>query len=84
MNQSLSGEQSWTGPDVCRTWDLKEEATGCRRGHRKGQAVETIKKIGREIRTACPEEKTKVENDRLEKIVKCPRPPKHIIFQDLG
>lgn len=23
---------------------MKEEATGCRRGHRKGQAVETIKK----------------------------------------
>lgn len=36
------------------------------------------------MRTACPEENIKVENDRSEKTVKCLWPPKRIIFQDLG
>lgn len=38
------GSRAGTGPNVCRTWDLKEEATGSRREHRQGQAVETNKK----------------------------------------
>lgn len=58
-------------------------ATGTRGGHEQSQGVET-KKLRRDVKIACAEEKIGMEYGRSEKNVKGLQTLKQIVFQNLG